>query len=482
MDSAWSPHIQSTANPSAYEWNTTWGGANSEYCRDLEVDSADDIYIAGHTNSFTEDVAMCLLKYSKQGILLWEEIFEIVDYTKAFAVTTDSLNNVYLAGSVYNSYGNQPCIVKYNSSGGYQWHKIWGNPIIGFVYDITIDSSFNIYTVGEYGDPDAQSTYTTLIKFNSSGHHVWNATWDTTARDWGDSLVIDSTGNIYISGTTGTPHTATFLAKYNSLGYQVWNRTIPYEYLMPWTDLALDSSENIYLVGDSILKYNSDGQQQWNVTGNLITGVAINQNDNVYVSIAFGGHGEVWRFDTDGNLDWSYGHTSGQSIAIDSMDTLYFGSTKDYDLVLKKMNPRPWITVYSPYEQEFFGETPPTFNISVDEPDLESVWYSFDDGPNITITELSGQIDQEDWDANDRVIMYLRFYANNSYGYTGVSEILIRRYVPVTSSTTTTTTSLTTNNETTPEGDLTMPIIMISVVGVAVVVIALLARRYQSKP
>ena len=88
----------------------------------------------------------------------------------------------------------------------------------------------------------------------------------------------------------------------------------------------------------------------------------------------------------------------------------------------------PQITITSPVQDEFFGVIPPNFEITVDKPNINTTWYTLNNGAtNKTFTGLSGTIDQTIWDPIVADDITLRFYANDSFGLEGYSEVSFKK-------------------------------------------------------
>jgi len=88
----------------------------------------------------------------------------------------------------------------------------------------------------------------------------------------------------------------------------------------------------------------------------------------------------------------------------------------------------PLITITTPVQDDFFGVAPPTYEISVDKPNLNTTWYTLDSGLiNITSSGLSGSIDQTEWDKIVADLVTIRFYANDSFGYEGYADVDIKK-------------------------------------------------------
>ena len=91
----------------------------------------------------------------------------------------------------------------------------------------------------------------------------------------------------------------------------------------------------------------------------------------------------------------------------------------------------PIITIIFPLLDSIFGLVAPNYNISIDELNLDTVWYSLNSGTNITFTGLTGTINQALWDALPEGNVLITFYANDSIGNLGFAEVTIKKDVTV---------------------------------------------------
>ncbi|MFX1233630.1 MAG: hypothetical protein ACFFBY_03635 [Promethearchaeota archaeon] len=86
----------------------------------------------------------------------------------------------------------------------------------------------------------------------------------------------------------------------------------------------------------------------------------------------------------------------------------------------------PIITILTPQANHTFGSIAPSYNLSIIEPNLDKVWYTLDGGlNNITITNLSGKINQTLWNNIPQGSLTIRFYANDTMGYTSYEDVTI---------------------------------------------------------
>lgn len=314
-------------------WATYYGGEEGDAVLSNSTDPLGNVYIGGVTNSSSaiasggyqnnyaggNGVAF-LVKFNSSGVRQWGTYYGGTSYQDyGTATATDGVGNIYLAGYTYNSSGI--------ASGGHQ------NTFTG--------------TAGAY-------TEGFLVKFNSNGVRQWATYYGGSGNEFisNDGLATDGSGNIYLSGYTGssnniasggfqntrsgTAHDA-FLAKFNTNGVRQWATYYGNTNDERVGAVATDGSGNVYLAGltlstsgissgghqntfgggtsDAFLvKFNSSGARQWATyyggSGNdMGYSVTTDATENVYLAgvtnstsaISFGGHQNVYGGSTSGN-------------------------------------------------------------------------------------------------------------------------------------------------------------------------------------
>jgi hypothetical protein len=159
----------------------------------------------------------------------------------------------------------------------YQWHTFYGSTNFDESYAIAVDSADNIYVTGfssatwnGTGDTEPLNAHTAgsnqdivIIKLNSDGDYQWHTFFGSTSADDGQDIIVDSSNNIYIAGTS----------------HSSWNGPASTEPLHAHSGL-----DNI-----TIIKLNSNGDYQWHTFygcngDNEGLGIAVDFSDNVYIS------------------------------------------------------------------------------------------------------------------------------------------------------------------------------------------------------
>lgn len=295
-------------NSSGVVWNYTWEGRGDEEGRDAVVDSEGNVYVTGHTKSYSVvDHDMCLVKFNSSGVE-WNITWGGSDLEMGKGIAMDSGGNIYVTGDlVHASDGNWDIfIVKFNSDGIEQWNHTWGGSDYEYGNDVDVDSSGNAYVCGKTNSFGAEKSDMCLLNFSASGLQ-WNYTWGGSENDGGYGVVVDSSGNAYVAGLTdsvGMGDNDICLVKFNSLGVE-WSHFWGGPDEDQGRDVALDSLGNIYVAG-------------------YISNFGAGLTDHCLVK--FNSFGMVWNY-TWGGSD----HDLGQGIAIDSSDNAYItGSTANF--------------------------------------------------------------------------------------------------------------------------------------------------------
>ena len=326
------------------------------------------------------------LLYNSSGTKQWTKQLgtsgdEYPEEESGNGVSTDSSGNIYVTGSIMGGLdGNTSSgesdifLVKYNSSGTKQWTKQLGTSSNDWGNGVSTDSSGNIYVTGyTSGGLDGNTSSGVgdmfLVKYNSSGTKKWTKQLGTSSSDDGRGVSTDSSGNIYVTGTTyggldGNTSSGSddiFLVKYDSSGTKQWTKQLGTSSIDYGKGVSTDSSGNIYVTGYTgggldgntssgglgdifLVKYNSSGTKQW--TKQLGTssddwgnGVSTDSSGNIYVTGVNGGGldgntSSGWydiflvKYNSSGTKQWTkvLGTSSndwGKGVSTDSSGNIY---------------------------------------------------------------------------------------------------------------------------------------------------------------
>lgn len=196
---------------------------------------------------------------------------------------------------------------------------------------LAIDGAGNVYVTGYSWGESSSSDYAT-IKYGSGGDQLWVARYDGPAHgeDWPLALVLDSVGNLYVTGWSQGNGTVVDYAtvKYDGDGNVVW--VARYDGQVSGhdvaNDVAVDYWDNVYVTGWSqgngsdvdyvAVKYDGQGNELWVARYNGPAGeadrayaVAVDAWGNVYVTGSSQGESmrqsyATVKYDSDGNQLW----------------------------------------------------------------------------------------------------------------------------------------------------------------------------------
>ena len=340
---SWDVFVAKLDNNGNLLWNTFLGGGSSDNCCGVVLDSSGNIYVAGasygswgtpqHVYSGSSDAFVA--KLDNNGNLLWNTFLGSSSSDGCSSIALDSSGNIYVAGTSYATWGTpvraysgnaDVFIAKLNNSDGdLIWNAFLGGSNIDYNHGIALDSSGNIYVAGTsyatWGTPVRAYSggYNTFVaKLDSSSNLIWNTFLGGSSSDACCGIVLDSSGNIYVTGysygswgTPQRPYTAdrdVFVAKLNnSDGDLIWNTFLGGGSADNCCGIVLDSSGNIYVAGDStgtwgvpkrpysgnydvfVAKLNSSGTLLWNTflggsSSDKASGIVLDSSGNIYVA------------------------------------------------------------------------------------------------------------------------------------------------------------------------------------------------------
>ncbi|MFX1391738.1 MAG: SBBP repeat-containing protein, partial [Promethearchaeota archaeon] len=170
------------------------------------------------------------------------------------SIILDNNGDILVTGSIYNSskLTNDLFIIKYSSNGSAKWNSTWGSSSEDSGVSITVDLSNDIYITGYTSIFENKSYDICLLKYNSLGTLLWNRTWGGDGVDKGYGVEVDGVGNVYVGGSTkiDNGYDDVILLKFDAItGNLLKNTTWGGYYDERAQDIIIDSSGNVYLTG-----------------------------------------------------------------------------------------------------------------------------------------------------------------------------------------------------------------------------------------
>lgn len=214
------------------------GGSSGETPYGIVIDSQDNIWITGQTSSSnfptTPDaykktlsaIDAFISKFNPNGTLIYSSYFggSSVEYG-SYAITIDSADNIYITGQTQSSglatpgayktsrNGADAYVAKFNSSGSLIYCTYFGGSSSDDPRAITVDDLGNVYIAGmtflttpttpnavQSSNGGGKDAF--VAKFNSNGSILlYGSMLGGTNDQWGYGIVVDNLYNLYIAGT-----------------------------------------------------------------------------------------------------------------------------------------------------------------------------------------------------------------------------------------------------------------------------------------
>lgn len=336
-----------------YLWNRTWGGESLDAASGLAVDpNTGDIFLAGYTYSYGAGSGDAfIVKYNSDGNQIfngtWGGNGDDAAYSCALDVIQSSLYVVGLTPS-FGVGGQDAFVVKYDLNGTRLWNCTWGGSLDDRAWEVDFDAYGSVFIAGDTQSFGAGDFDGLIVKFNTNGTQMWNATWGGLNADFIKDIVIND-NFLYIAGCTGSIGAGgndAFLSKYQAVEVST-NYLQGYENLSTWgspgsgnghfdapAGIAINSSGFVYVMdsnnnrvqvfsesGEYITQWGSAGSEDGNFS--QAAGIAVNKSGYVYVIEQLNSRVQV--FDQTGQFvaKWSYGFNYPNGIALNESGFVY---------------------------------------------------------------------------------------------------------------------------------------------------------------
>jgi hypothetical protein len=306
-------------------WAATLSGPSNrpDLAFSLAVSDSNDVYFAGRTDSEgpSEDRNGVIGKFNSNGRIEWQRNLSGTGDEYFVDILLDSQENVYATyqtrtGVSYPHIG----IAKYDSDGNLQWQRKYGGSSFTDGYAATIDSSGNIYIAGSTRIDSFDFNDYLMMKFNSDGDIQWQRLeGDSGSSEIYYGMALDQAGNLYGLGrdfyqTDGNNFLGAVIVKYDNDGNVLWRKSLRHDGYSYFWGGHCDALGNIYAVGHTNATGSSSQQDAW-----------------------------IVKFDNDGNVLWQRtlvaSNTNSdiyKSVTTDSLGNVYATGQLDNKLIIAK--------------------------------------------------------------------------------------------------------------------------------------------------
>ena len=226
-----------------------------------------------------------LLALDINGNFRWVETWGDADNDSGYSVSIDNNNDLYTAGffmgyvdfgggnSIETNGSGDAYLLKMDSNGDVIWVESWGGISADEAKSVTVAGNGDVYTTGsfkgtvDFGDGNPITSNGSddiyLLKLDSNSNFIWVETVGGGGSDAGNSVTINSIGDVYLTGGfygtvdfgDGNPITSNayddgYLMKLDSNGIFGWVKTWGGDYSDRGYSIASYSYSNVYVVGN----------------------------------------------------------------------------------------------------------------------------------------------------------------------------------------------------------------------------------------
>ena len=237
------------------QWGVTLSPVGSEYrgFLGLTISSSQELFAAGGSGSNA-----LIVKYNTSGVIQWSKsLYSSAGYVSRFSSVVVESTSTYVYATGYTTLvGSERNIIlaKYSTSDGtLQWQRQLSGlngsvQISNDALAVTTDSSGNVYVSGKVNVSFLRDgSY--LAKFDSNGNLLWQKELlNNTFSDHIDSLICDSSNNVYGFGVTSAPIGYSLVVKYDTSGNLIWQRAFGPSTTGRAISISLDST-TLYISG-----------------------------------------------------------------------------------------------------------------------------------------------------------------------------------------------------------------------------------------
>jgi len=370
------------------------------------------VYIGDANNDGFNDLVCSNRVSGDVSIILWNST--IMDWNTQIRKHVGSGQGNVFIGDANNDGYNDIAIAKIGGVSIFLWNFTRGE------WDEKLDIDIVYYTYAVSLEDANNDGYIDIIAADLAGE-VNILLWNWIIKYWDEEIKI-SVGDMPLSvfvkdvNNDGYYDIVTSNMDSNDISILLWNYT-----LMEWNAEIRKSvgstpysvfSEDANNDGFNDLVCSNTGSDDVSII--LWNSTVMDWNTQIRKHV---GHQPAGVFIGDANNDDYNDIVTAINYAAENAVSVYLWNTP------------PSIAIIKPKTHEVFGAAP-DFDIAVKDYDLDSMWYSLDNGlTNISFSQFNGSIDQLEWDNLEDGTVIIRFYANDTAGQIGSAYVVVGKNI-----------------------------------------------------
>lgn len=241
-----------------YQWSYSYGGPNIEWGYSVEQTFDGGYALVGFTNSYgVGGYDVYLVKTDSVGDISWTKTFGGTDWDFGYSLKQTTDSGFVICGTTY-SFGNgmqDVYVIKTNKDGDTLWTKTFGGTNDDVARKVVVYKDSIYMVVGETSSFGTGDIDVYLLAIHQSGNLLYDTTYGSTKKDFGNSIYITSDNGFLIMGSSDSlssddeENMDFYIIRTDSIGFPMWQRF----YNTTLMDIGRDAIElsngNIVLCG-----------------------------------------------------------------------------------------------------------------------------------------------------------------------------------------------------------------------------------------
>ena len=274
----------------ANAWAVVLEGPGDDWGNDLAVDASGNVYVVGEfeqtvdfgggdlTSHGYKDIV--LLSYDSSGQHRWSQHFGSTtgnDYGRGVALHG---SNLFITGVYWPAvdFGGGPItaqhfdafVASFTTAGAHRWSRTLGGPGEDQGRGVAVGPRGEVYVTGNFAGSayfggntiDSAGIFDIFVaSYTADGIHRWSTGLGGMAMDWGDDVVVDGGGNVYLlahfqdaidpgGGTlTSAGEYDPLIVSFTDSGTFIWAERFGGALADVWRGGAVDDAGNLYATG-----------------------------------------------------------------------------------------------------------------------------------------------------------------------------------------------------------------------------------------
>ena len=239
-----SNQLQNSSSPLSwgdYQWHTFYGSPGGDLGQGIALDGNGGVYIVGYSvsswngpagqsplHAYTALEDITVIKLDSSGAYQWHTFYGSTNMEYGNGIAVDGSSGVYVVARSSRAWdgplGQAPLhayagydditLLKLDTSGVYQWHTFYGSTDMDFGNAVVPDGNGGVFITGSsessWNGPAGQvplhshigSDDFAVLKLNTSGGYQWHTFYGSSDGDWAQAIALDGGGGLYIAGTS----------------------------------------------------------------------------------------------------------------------------------------------------------------------------------------------------------------------------------------------------------------------------------------